>query len=609
MTTKRTPVRGISGYSGYSGLSTSGYSGLNGASGYSGYNGVDGASGYSGVAGESGFIGISGYSGIGVSGYSGASGLSGYSSYSGISGYSSYSGRSGYSGTSGLRGADGYSGRSGYSGIAGNSGYLGFSGYSGISGSSGYSGIGISGYSGKSGYSGSTGTSGYSGFSSYSGIRGIDGSSGYSGRSGLSGISGYSGITPASGASGYSGQVGISGYSGTSGLSSYSGYSGDSGYSGIVGWAGFSGYSGESGFRGASGYSGTSGLSSYSGISGYSGESGISGYSGEFGISGYSGVIGISGYSGIQAGSGQTLLREINQPSHDLAVQQIVRFDGTNYVRAQANSVFNAEVAGIVSEYIDPDNFVLTEYGYVSGLSGLTPGLVYYLSVIYEGVMVDTDEAVSSGYVSKPVLIAISDNEGYFVNWRGQEITPEIDTLQKLGDLIATGDEQIPEDEDFFTFTDESDSTATHILRVIKYGDLKNIIVPIATETTLGGVKVGDGLEIDGSGVLSVHEPQTDHNYLNDLQGGDSTSLEYYHLTSEEYDRVNPATETTLGVVKVGDGLTVEEDGTINAVDPILDHNLLENLQGGDSTSSEYYHFTEDEHTFIQNLIFIGEWK
>lgn len=111
--------------------------------------------------------------------------------------------------------------------------------------------------------------------------------------------------------------------------------------------------------------------------------------------------------------------------------------------------------------------------------------------------------------------------------------------------------------------------------------------VPIFDGTT-GKVIADSGITID---------ELKDHNQLDNLQGGDSTSNEYYHLTSEEHDRVNPATETTLGVVKIGDGLTVEEDGTINAVDPILDHNLLENLQGGDSTSNEYYHLTQTEHT------------
>lgn len=99
------------------------------------------------------------------------------------------------------------------------------------------------------------------------------------------------------------------------------------------------------------------------------------------------------------------------------------------------------------------------------------------------------------------------------------------------------------------------------------------------------------------------------HNELEGLQGGDSTSNEYYHLTSEEHDRINPATDTTLGVVKIGNGLTIEGDGTLNAVDPILEHNLLEGLQGGDSTSSEFYHLTEVEYDDLQQFLYVGVWK
>lgn len=102
---------------------------------------------------------------------------------------------------------------------------------------------------------------------------------------------------------------------------------------------------------------------------------------------------------------------------------------------------------------------------------------------------------------------------------------------------------------------------------------------------------------------------QNDHNLLDNIQGGDSTSNEYYHLTSEEHDRINPATDTTLGVVKIGNGLTIEGDGTLNAVDPILNHNLLEGLQGGDSTSSEFYHLTEVEYNDLQQILYLGEWR
>lgn len=59
--------------------------------------------------------------------------------------------------------------------------------------------------------------------------------------------------------------------------------------------------------------------------------------------------------------------------------------------------------------------------------------------------------------------------------------------------------------------------------------------LPVATTTTLGGVKVGDNLSIDASGRLSGAAPYT----------------------------LPAATVSTLGGVKVGSGLSVYSDGTI----------------------------------------------
>jgi len=42
-----------------------------------------------------------------------------------------------------------------------------------------------------------------------------------------------------------------------------------------------------------------------------------------------------------------------------------------------------------------------------------------------------------------------------------------------------------------------------------------------------------------------------------------------------------------------------------------IDHNNdLINLQGGTSgTSGEYYHLSENEHTQVQNAVYVGEWE
>ena len=174
-----------------------------------------------------------------------------------------------------------------------------------------------------------------------------------------------------------------------------------------LGDSGYSGYSGTSGYSGISG-SGVSGYSGYSGFTGYSGTSGYSGYSGTSGYSGYSGHSGVS--------STQTIV--VNQPLHGFVVGDLVRFDGTNYLKAQADTPENAEVVGIIYQVINSDNFVYLTEGEITGLSGLNPGAIYFLDLYTPGSY-STSETNVVGTVSKPVLVAVSTTNAFFHNWRG----------------------------------------------------------------------------------------------------------------------------------------------------------------------------------------------
>lgn len=69
-------------------------------------------------------------------------------------------------------------------------------------------------------------------------------------------------------------------------------------------------------------------------------------------------------------------------------------------------------------------------------------------------------------------------------------------------------------------------------------GGGESYVLPKATATRLGGIKVGDGLSIDSGGVLSA-------------DGGTAYELP-------------PATASELGGVKVGSGLNVAADGTLS---------------------------------------------
>lgn len=112
----------------------------------------------------------------------------------------------------------------------------------------------------------------------------------------------------------------------------------------------------------------------------------------------------------------------VAQSSHGLSVANIVRHNGTNYVKAQADSGANAEVVGIVSAVADANNFTLVTAGRVTGLSGLSAGTVYFLSPSTSGLLTATEPS-TAGQVSKPVLIADTTTSGYFFNFRGMLIS------------------------------------------------------------------------------------------------------------------------------------------------------------------------------------------
>ena len=71
-----------------------------------------------------------------------------------------------------------------------------------------------------------------------------------------------------------------------------------------------------------------------------------------------------------------------------------------------------------------------------------------------------------------------------------------------------------------------------------------------------------------------------EHNELLGLQGGDSTSEQYYHLTLSQHNGLTDGGITFLHTHSVGS----------------FPHNSLGSLQGGDSTASEFYHLTQTIH-------------
>ena len=76
----------------------------------------------------------------------------------------------------------------------------------------------------------------------------------------------------------------------------------------------------------------------------------------------------------------------INQVAHGFVVGDVIRHNGTIYVKAQADNDVNAQACGIVSDYIDVDNFKFIADGVIAGLG--TPGAEYFLSPTSAGQLI-----------------------------------------------------------------------------------------------------------------------------------------------------------------------------------------------------------------------------
>jgi hypothetical protein len=124
--------------------------------------------------------------------------------------------------------------------------------------------------------------------------------------------------------------------------------------------------------------------------------------------------------------SGSAVTRSITQASHGFAVREIVRLNGTSYTKSQGNNSANAEMVGMVSSVPDANTFTVTTEGYVTGLSGLTAGEIYFLSTTTAGAITTTDPAIAgtADTVRKAVFYADSTTSGYVQNYDGMVINP-----------------------------------------------------------------------------------------------------------------------------------------------------------------------------------------
>jgi hypothetical protein len=241
-------------------------------------------------------------------------------------------------------------------------------------------------------------------------------------------------------------------------------------------------------------------------------------------------------------GSTSSVTKSINQTSHGFSVGNVLYYTGSQYAKAQANSDSTSEVVGIVSAVADANNFTLAMVGYVSGLSGFTAGTTYYLDASTAGALTST-EPLTTGYISKPVLIADSTTSGYLIESRGIQNAAGVSL--PIGDWTQ------------YTPTYSGMTASSSDMWWRRYGDTLEVLGRFTLSSTAASeARVGlpNGLVIDGTKVSSIRAVGNFGRGNGD--GGASTTIDFNALAEPNVSYF------TIGVFSSSSGFLTKQNGS-----------------------------------------------
>ena len=140
--------------------------------------------------------------------------------------------------------------------------------------------------------------------------------------------------------------------------------------------------------------------------------------------------------------TGDRVSRIITQNGHGFVDWDVVGYRNTTYDKPIADGTYDGEILGIVSKYIDANNFELTQSGYITGSSiGFIPNTTYFLSDLIEGMLTDA-EPTTHGYISKAILIADGSSSGWVLPYRGYVVNTGETTGEIWGSLTGNLSDQ-----------------------------------------------------------------------------------------------------------------------------------------------------------------------
>lgn len=212
------------------------------------------------------------------------------------------------------------------------------------------------------------------------------------------------------------------------------------------------------------------------------------------------------------------LRKSYTQPDHGFVIGDVLRYTGTIWTKALADTSTNSESLGIVNE-ASQNTFTLVFSGFTS-LPGTSfiPGTVYFLSPTTAGLLT-TVEPSGDGQVSKAMFFAYSINTGYVYEMRGDIITNTVfvDTVRSatisgtktfndkvelycgvsLNNKIITSTPYAVQDTDYVLFVDTTSTDITiqlplnpssgRQLKIAKIAD-PNIVTIDSNTRSIGGI-------------------------------------------------------------------------------------------------------------------------
>jgi len=329
----------------------------------------------------------------------------------------------------------------------------------------------------------------------------------------------------------------------------------------------------------------------------------------------------------VNATTASKIAFNVTQDNHGFTVGTPVRWNSgiddfpDGYTAAQANSAYNAEVVGIVSEVTGENTFELTIAGIVkmdqmfsntTGVipAGMTRDDVYFLSGYTQGWM-DSQRPTTQGWVAKPLMTRIAEDAngsiyGAVTNYVGSLLGGNV--AVSLGSLIPVGTiqaflgekGQVPQGWaycDGVGFTDEHSAPG---FKVTKYPEYFSVIGRkygwVETlKTNWQSPQIGDRVEqvVDGRTISGI---------VAGISGGADDNGRRYVLVKQSYDNDIPMElngnffENKDDLVKGSD--PDEKDKTIS---PKFDLFEFAHSEGGtqfqvkaaDGSSSNFVNYTD----------------